>query len=514
VIAKINKGQRVNGLIYYLFGPGRHEEHESPRLIGSWDGLHEYYAELSAAELSELLNQPLSLGRPDRRNVVWHTSLRNHAEDRHLSDDEWLAVARDVLAETGIAVPGDVSGARWLLVRHADDHVHLVATLAANDSGRAIRVSHDYRRVRDACQRAEATYQLQATGVEVGQPSTSRAELEQHPDGVTPRDRLRSLVRAARVDSGTPAEFLDGLRARGMMVRERYSQNDPEQVTGYAVAWPRDTTGTDGGPVWFGGGKLAPDLSWPKIVQALDTRYHTDLADAATTEAATTIEEVERLLADVATRIASPDGSPLVEGQRVRALDRGNVGTVAGVDGGRVQVRFVSAEGGEATIWLDAGQVEPLRVDGIDQSGFIAGVDEISRAVADAAEGVLRGPITAAADRFSQAALDRTRVVDHALGRIATLILLMNPARTDVTRILIGLIKLMEVSEELRRVQQRRAQADYAREAVTTLQGVTATRRSEPPTQNQPGQPPGLKPTTRRRPTPNQSARRQPRPRQ
>ena len=37
-------------------------------------------------------------------------------------------------------------------------------------------------------------------------------------------------------------------------------------MTGYAVALPGDTA-KDGGPVWYGGGKLAADLTWPKLRQ-------------------------------------------------------------------------------------------------------------------------------------------------------------------------------------------------------------------------------------------------------
>ena len=51
-----------------------------------------------------------------------------------------------------------------------------------------------------------------------------------------------------------------------MLVRKRYSTRDPGQVTGYAVALPGDT-GPDGGPVWYGGGKLAADLTWPRLCQ-------------------------------------------------------------------------------------------------------------------------------------------------------------------------------------------------------------------------------------------------------
>ena len=51
-----------------------------------------------------------------------------------------------------------------------------------------------------------------------------------------------------------------------MLVRKRYSVTNPGQVTGYALALPDDTT-KDGEPVWYGGGKLAADLSWPKLQQ-------------------------------------------------------------------------------------------------------------------------------------------------------------------------------------------------------------------------------------------------------
>jgi hypothetical protein len=38
----------------------------------------------------------------------------------------------------------------------------------------------------------------------------------------------------------------------------------PGEVTGYAVALPTDTTKA-GGPVWYSGGKLAADLTLPKL---------------------------------------------------------------------------------------------------------------------------------------------------------------------------------------------------------------------------------------------------------
>jgi hypothetical protein len=49
-----------------------------------------------------------------------------------------------------------------------------------------------------------------------------------------------------------------------VLVRTRSSARNRGQVTGYAVALPGDTT-TAGAPVWYGGGKLAADLTLPKL---------------------------------------------------------------------------------------------------------------------------------------------------------------------------------------------------------------------------------------------------------
>jgi hypothetical protein len=58
--------------------------------------------------------------------------------------------------------------------------------------------------------------------------------------------------------------FFARLDRAGMLVRKRFSMRTPAQVTGYAVALPGDTA-KGGGPVWYGGGKLAADLTWPKL---------------------------------------------------------------------------------------------------------------------------------------------------------------------------------------------------------------------------------------------------------
>ncbi len=71
-------------------------------------------------------------------------------------------------------------------------------------------------------------------------------------------------MRHAAAAAATEAEFFDRLQQAGVIVKLRHSQHDNSQVTGYAVALP-DATTAAGDPVFYSGGKLAPDLSLPRL---------------------------------------------------------------------------------------------------------------------------------------------------------------------------------------------------------------------------------------------------------
>lgn len=79
----------------------------------------------------------------------------------------------------------------------------------------------------------------------------------------SPRVALRQKVHAA-TGSGTADEFVDRLRGVGVSFWPRMSDRAPGEVTGYSVSLG-DWTNAAGEPVRFGGGKLAPDLNWPKL---------------------------------------------------------------------------------------------------------------------------------------------------------------------------------------------------------------------------------------------------------
>jgi len=78
-----------------------------------------------------------------------------------------------------------------------------------------------------------------------------------------PRVTLRRAVSLAAASASSEPEFFARLAEAGILVRTRFSTRTPCEVTGYAVALPADTA--PGGPVWFGGGKLAADLTLPRL---------------------------------------------------------------------------------------------------------------------------------------------------------------------------------------------------------------------------------------------------------
>ncbi|HEU5421684.1 MAG TPA: hypothetical protein VFV41_28660, partial [Streptosporangiaceae bacterium] len=148
------------------------------------------------------------------------------------------------------------------------DHIHIVAMLARQD-GRRPSVRNDRYRVRDACLAAERRYGLRPTapGDRTAARQPSRAETEKaarHGADEAPRVTLRRQVSTGAAAAAGEQEFFARLRQAGVLVRTRHSSREPRQVTGYAVALPGDTTRA-GDPVWYGGGKLAADLSLPKL---------------------------------------------------------------------------------------------------------------------------------------------------------------------------------------------------------------------------------------------------------
>ena len=166
MIGKVTRGSNVRHLLYYLYGPGKANEHADPHLVAGFGDPAELEPERVRGRyrdfrrLAGLLGQPLAAVNGDNYpKPVWHCSVRAAPDDRLLSDAEWARVAAHIMHRTGLAPDGDDLGVRWVAIRHAPDHIHLVATLARQDRHRP-SLWNSYRKLRDACRDTEEWFGL------------------------------------------------------------------------------------------------------------------------------------------------------------------------------------------------------------------------------------------------------------------------------------------------------------------------------------------------------------------
>ena len=169
-------------------------------------------------------------------------------------------------------------------------------------------LSWERYKVRAACIAAEQRYGLRSTAPadRTTARRPTRAENEKAARrglDEAPRITLRRQVATAAAAANGEQEFFTCLGQAGILVRERFSVKNPGQVTGYSVALPGDTA-KDGGPVWYSGGKLAADLTWPKLRQRWVPSRSTPGADRLTAEERNAIwDHATRVASDAAAQI-------------------------------------------------------------------------------------------------------------------------------------------------------------------------------------------------------------------
>jgi hypothetical protein len=467
VIGKVcPRGQDVAGLIRYLYGPGRREEHTDPHIIAGYRPPSDLEPRLRAngsrdfRRLAGLLRLPHDvLGKWGYAKPVWHCSMRAAPEDRLLSDSEWAGIAADVMHRTGLCPRGEEDDAvRWIAIRHGPDHIHLVAMLARQDRVRPRIVNERYR-IRDACLAAEQRYGLRSTALAdrtaARRPSRAEAgKAARHGRSEPPRLTLRRHVSTAAAGAGSGEEFFARLDQAGILVRLRYSVTSPGQVTGYVVALPGDTA-RNGESVWYGGGKLAADLSWPKLAQRWIRPARPD-SPLSAAEADAMWEYAARTAADATARI-----------------------------------RFCTATGNPAA----AADAASAASDAL----HVAAAALASRALCQAADSFDR----AARQPYGRVPTPTSagNQLRHAARLIAAYAYLTGDRTLTPVVLLVRLAALAEAVAELRESQQRAAQAAAALRAARHLRTTT---RPAPP-----ARPPG-RPATATVPSAPKSARPRP----
>src|SRR5680860_14393 len=454
MIARVTKGDSVNGLSAYLWGQGRRNEHDDPHLVAAWDDyLSELEPELlptgkhAVGRLGALMRQPVDADPFAPEKFVYHLSLRTAPEDRVLSDEQWSEAARECLAETGLARLGDDGACRWFAMRHGEDHIHVVVTLARQDGGR-VDLFNDYRKLRAACQRLEERFDLRSTAAAdktadyaPGPKETSariratRPQVRVTPPrgerGPTVRDVLRARVQVAVAGSNDVGDFRELLAADGVTMHTRMSEKNPDQVTGVSFSLDEALGGKrdkNDQVIRYSGSKLAPDLAWTKLAARWTSDPSSDQGLAQLTSEADAVWSVAQKIArDAADRIAA--------------------------------VGDTDPEAASDTAWA---------------------ASDLMRSAAAVVEGHGGGPLTDAADAFARAGREtygripvrsqsgsNLRLVARALAQAAR----SNPASAavQVAALTASMTALARALADLREAQHRTAQAQAARLGAARL---------------------------------------------
>src|SRR5699024_2848274 len=269
------RGDRMAGLMVYLVGPGRANEHEDQHLVAgdgpllAWHDDNELSRD-SALDIARHLDRPRkALGVEVARGHVWHCSLSLSPEEGELSDEQWRDIAEDFIAQMEFDDnEGTKAPCRWAAVRHGlskngGDHIHLVVNLVREDGTKAV-VHEDFRRAQQAARELEkrhglvqlesAQAQRATRGYKPGEreaqarpTARGRYESQRRQSGEAmppwarlssqerrrrvqeemrrdhPRHALATRVRGAAAAAGDEAEFVRRMRGTGLLVRPRFA---------------------------------------------------------------------------------------------------------------------------------------------------------------------------------------------------------------------------------------------------------------------------------------------------
>jgi hypothetical protein len=341
-------------------------------------------------------------------------------------------IACRVVARVGLAPDGDETAVRWIAMRHAADHIHIVATLVRQDR-RTYWARNDYPLAQAACRDIEAKYDLVRVGPP-GQGSRSwpkagelnKTARRRRP--VTPRDELRRRVRDAATMAVDEHDFFTRLTHDGTVtVRLRESERNPGQITGYAVHLAGDTTADDES-VFYGGGRLATDLSLTRLRQ----RWQPDT-------------------------------------------------TLAGTDRRARQLRPVPAEIYQRAAVLITDATGHMTANPEVAAGTAAAAADVLTALAAAWEGTTGGPLTRAAELFDHATREPTSHRPAPAGtpgyslRAVARILAATRSRSaqndlhEMLKLVRAVAGIADAVAQLRETQQRLHQAAAARQAAACL---------------------------------------------
>lgn len=218
MIAKITRGSRAGDIAAYLHGPGKANEHQYTKdymrqrggmVIGGNLGRE---GETEGTRWAQDL-RAAARTREDITKPIWQVSLRTAPGDRKLSDQEWADAGQQFAEKMGYAENP------WVMVRHGDDHVHIVAS-RVSETGEVWHARQDFRNAQRAATQLEKDYGLQ-------QAPRQRAPQRERMPKQRENEKYRGQEKALTENRAEQLRNAREIRARamaGMMPIEEFAK--------------------------------------------------------------------------------------------------------------------------------------------------------------------------------------------------------------------------------------------------------------------------------------------------
>lgn len=335
MMPNITRGDRMAGLVMYLAGPGKANEHENPRVIAGHDLVtfavepgkelsrddaldianvldaprkdHGTSVQLPVREFDEEKSEMVTTGHKDAH--VWHCSLSLKAEEGTLSDEKWAEIAHDFVEGMGFIDPDGAKTSRWAAIHHGqskngNDHIHIAVQMVREDGTKADDF-RDKRRSQQVVGEIEKKHGLvvlesrdQSRGLSGHKPAEKHS-VHQHEGAMPAPEELRRRMRSALATSTNQHEYVQRLMDSGVRVAPRFSKGSTDTVVGYRVGLVPEP-GSSKQTIYYAPSKIDRTLGWPHI----GTRFNGEGKEGA-----------ERLLRGIHSgSIAQPERATQVHG--------------------------------------------------------------------------------------------------------------------------------------------------------------------------------------------------------
>ena len=282
MIGKTKRGSQFRALAVYLYGPGKRNEHTSPRSIATGNTFVLF--DTRWWEWVEEMDYCAAL-RPRISTPVWHTSLSAAPGDRPLSDTQWAQLATEYMQAM------QLGGHPWVAVRHGDNHIHVVAC-RVNSDGEAWKGSYDYYKSMKALRAIERRHRLTIVDdtYQPDEPRMAQASIAERESAARrgKRDPERALLRDALSQALDAAQYRGAqafeteLQQRGVQTQRVLGRG--ERLRGYLVTMP-GWVDKEGKEIWLRTAQVDKQLGWRYLQQQLSTPA---IAAALAERAATT----------------------------------------------------------------------------------------------------------------------------------------------------------------------------------------------------------------------------------